>query len=166
MRTGNNFPVRTDCQPAALLRWGQLANTKLTWFLFLIFVVWGLQSVLPLPPLPIDALRLHSDPSTQLDQERAANQKCGAIALQQVTHWDEKRSSITQKLCPQRKLWQHHTGCLPGRAGGSILSLSPLINKILSNNVSFVHAVGMNSYYCRSKDSCCSGKRPESRADG
>ncbi len=102
---------------------------KLEKILFLCFVVLGVQSMLPLPPLPSDAQRLHSDPSTQLDQERAANQKCGAIALQHVTHWDEKRNSITQKLCPQRKLWQYHTGRLPACAGGSILSSSPLFNK-------------------------------------
>ncbi len=44
--------------------------------------IWGaLQGSLPLPPLPSDALRLHSDPSAQLDLERSANQRCAALTL-------------------------------------------------------------------------------------
>ena len=45
-----------------------------------------LQGALPLPPLPSDALRLHSDPSVQLNQERSANQRCVSFLLSPVEY--------------------------------------------------------------------------------
>jgi hypothetical protein len=63
----------------------------------------ALQGALTLPPLPSDALRLHSDPSAQLDQERSANQRC-------VPFWNTH--SASRNFITVLPFWQdnsHHS---------------------------------------------------------